>query len=258
MNKSTRHNNKTPDFLSEADVAKLFKACKSAEERFLIAVLFDTGARATEFHNIRFEDIHIPDGNANFVKVTLKEEYSKTKGRTISLYWKHSLEAVSDYVRERRVQRVRSVDPVFKKTYMAARLFLHRLGKKILGRSIHYHLFRHSSATHYASKMNRQQLCIRYGWTFSSDMPDIYISRAGVDSKELDESFSGTEIRNLQQKLQKTREDEGLKESRIEELEEQLAEIQQTIKRLLLLVDKEAVQERRGSARSAPSSQASI
>ena len=37
---------KTPDYLPEADIEKLFKGCKNNEERFVIAVLFDSGARA--------------------------------------------------------------------------------------------------------------------------------------------------------------------------------------------------------------------
>src|ERR1051325_3153231 len=82
----TRSRPKTPDFLSEADVEKLHRHCRSPSQRFLIAVLFDTGARAEEFHNIRFEDIYLPEGKENFVKIVLKEEYSKTLGRTIALY----------------------------------------------------------------------------------------------------------------------------------------------------------------------------
>src|SRR2546427_4161532 len=178
----TRDISKTPDFLKVAEIEKLYKSCKSAEERFLIAVLFDSGARAGEFHNIRYEDIRLPEEASNHVKLTLKEEYSKTKGRTISLYWEHSLGAVRDYLHQRQSEGIRSTDPVFDNTYTAARLFLNRLGKKVLGRSIHFHLFRHSSATYFANKMNRQQLCIRYGWAFSSRMPDVYISRAGVDT----------------------------------------------------------------------------
>src|SRR5437667_1834027 len=84
----TRHIAKTPDYLNEKEVEKLYKTCKSARERFLIAVLFDSGARAGEFQNIRFEDIQLPEGAKNHVRLTLKEEYSKTKGRAISPYWK--------------------------------------------------------------------------------------------------------------------------------------------------------------------------
>ena len=199
----TRYKEKTPDFLSEQELSKLYKACRTPEQRFLIAVLFDSGARAEEFHNIRYEDVHLPEGKDNFAKITLKEEYSKTKGRTISLYWKHSLEAIQEYLRERIEQGVKPKDPIFTLNYDAARRFLHRLGNSILNKSIHYHLFRHSSATYYATKINRQQLCYRYGWKFSSDMPDVYISRSGMENKEIDDRFTSTEIGALQEKVAK-------------------------------------------------------
>ena len=197
----TRRINKTPEYLKESEVEKLYKACKNAKERFLLAVLFDSGARAEEFLNVRFEDLEIPKDNASFCRLTLKEEYSKTSGRVISLYWKYTLEAVRDYMKEREYSGIKSNDPIFEGTYDSARFFLMRLGKRILNKSIHFHLFRHSSATYYASKLNRQEVCYRYGWKFSSNMPDIYISRAGMESKELDEKFAATEIEVLQKKL---------------------------------------------------------
>lgn len=199
----TRPPVKTPDFLKEEEIELLYRSCRNARERYLIAVIFDSGARAEEFLNIRYEDIFIPDNATNFVKLALKEEYSKTKGRTISLYWKHSLEAVRDYLRERRQDGIKSTEQVFNGSYDQARLFLRRLGLKILKKPLHFHLFRHSSATYYASRLNRQQLCIRYGWAFSSDMPDVYISRAGMDDKDLDDKFSGTEITKMKDELEK-------------------------------------------------------
>ena len=199
----TRETMKTPDFLKEAEIERLYKSCRKAEQRFLIAVLFDTGARAEEFHNIRYEDIHLPEGEENYVKITLKEEYSKTKGRTVSLYWKYSIEAVRDYLFERIQQGIKSSDPVYNNNYDASRRWLHRLGKDTLDKAIHYHLFRHSSATYYATKLNRQELCYRYGWKFSSNMPDVYISRAGMESKELDEKFNSTEMSELKERLVK-------------------------------------------------------
>jgi integrase len=232
----TRDIKKTPDFLKEAQVEKLLKACKSADERYLIAVLFDAGARATEFHNIRYEDIELTEGQENFVRLSLKQEYSKTKGRTISLYWKHSREAVRDFLKEREMEGITAVEPVFNKTYAAARLFLHRLGKKVLGRAIHYHLFRHSSATYYADKMNRQQLCIRYGWTFSSNMPDIYIARAGVDTKDLDQKFTSTTLEELRRKLERKEEDERIKTDRIRLLESEVGTMRDNFQLLVQLL----------------------
>lgn len=192
----------TIDYLKEEEMQKLYRACKNAEERFMISVLFDSGARAEEFHNIRKEDIEMPKGDG-YVKLTLKEEYSKTKGRTISLYWNKTFEAVNDYLKGRIAEGIGAKDQIFGKNYKASRKFLERLGKKVLGRSIHYHLFRHSSATYYADKLNRQQLCVRYGWRFRSPMPDRYISRIGVQDKELDEKFKGVEVKELKIQLDK-------------------------------------------------------
>ena len=163
----TRHRPKTPDFLQEAEVERLYRHSRKAEQRFLMAVLFDSGARAEEFHNIRFEDIYLPQAKENFVRIALKQEYSKTLGRTIALYWKFSLEAVKEYLAERIAEGIKPTEPVFRGNYAATRKFLQRLGRRVLKRPVHYHLFRHSSTTHYATKLNRQELCYRYGWKFS-------------------------------------------------------------------------------------------
>ncbi len=195
---------KTPSYLSEVEVDKLYKSCSTARNRFVIAVLFDTGARAEEFCNIRLEDVQIPTGSDNFVKIALKEEYSKTKGRTISLYWKYSLEAIRDFLEERRKAGASLSEPLFNDSYEALRGILKRLGTKVLGKSLHAHLFRHSSATYYAVKLNRYELCYRFGWAFSSNMPDVYISRAGMESRPLDEKFKATELEELRLRLQKT------------------------------------------------------
>ncbi|HJX49878.1 MAG TPA: site-specific integrase [Candidatus Nanoarchaeia archaeon] len=214
---------KTPDYLSEEEITQLYKGCKNNSERFLIAVLFDVGCRAEEFHNIRYEDIQLPTKDENFVKITLKEEYSKTTGRVVSLFWKNSLEAVKDFIKERERDGVKSNEPIFNNNYDNTSQFIKRLGKKILNKSIHYHLFRHSSATYYASKLNRQQLCYRYGWRFSSTMPDIYISRSGMENKELDEKFTNTKIEDLKLELEKEKQQKNIE---FEEMKKQMADIE--------------------------------
>lgn len=218
----TRRQAKTPDYLKEEEIAKLYKNCNSNKHRYLIAVLFDAGARASEFFNIRYEDIQLPSDKDNFVKLTLKEEYSKTKGRVISLYWKNSYEAIRDYVEERKAEGIKSNEPIFKETYDGARFFLLRLSKKILKRSLYFHLFRHSSATYYANKMNRQELCYRYGWGFSSRMPDVYISRAGMENSGLDEKFEQTELGELKSKFERQEQENKLIKERQERLEAEL------------------------------------
>jgi site-specific recombinase XerD len=216
----THDQTRTPEFLTEAEIERLYRGCSKPEQRFLIAALFDSGARAEEFHNLRMEDVFLPEGRDNFVRLALKEEYSKTLGRTIALYWKYSLEAVQEYLRERRQQGAQPGDPVFVTKYPAAKKFLRRLGQRVLQRNLHHHLFRHSSATYYATKLNRQELCYRYGWKFSSNMPDIYISRAGMETKQLDEKFTQTELSEVKADLTQLEQAAKIKDDRIRQLEQ--------------------------------------
>lgn len=89
--------------------------------------------------------------------------------------------------------------------------------------------FRHSSATYYASKLNRQQLCIRYGWAISSRMPDTYFTRSGVDMEELDKKFTGTEVEVLKGLLARMEQETQLKAERILHLEQDIATLQQNL-----------------------------
>lgn len=225
----TRDQPKTPEFLSESEIECLYKACGKPEHKFLIAVLFDTGARAQEFHNIRMEDVFLSEGRENYVRIALKEEYSKTLGRTIALYWKDSPAAVKDFILQRKMMGAKSGDPVFNISYLTAKKFLRRLGQRVLQRNVHYHLFRHSSATYYAAKLNRQELCYRYGWKFSSPMPDIYISRSGMESKQLDEKFTQTELGVLRENLTKLDQAYRIKEDQMKRMEETIGRMQADI-----------------------------
>jgi len=191
---------KDVEYLTEEEIEKLFRACKTNAERYLIAVLFDSGARASEFINIRFEDWEEPTQQFPYYKVRLKEEYSKTKGRSIGLYWKHSTDAVRDYLAELDNSDLK--EPVYQKTYDSIRIFLTRMGKRVLEKRTHFHKFRKSSASYYATKLkSRQQLCYRYGWSFSSSVPDVYISR-NQGEEEVKNEMVNTSMQKLEKQNQ--------------------------------------------------------
>jgi hypothetical protein len=132
---------------------------------------------------------------------------------------------VKDYLNERLAAGLQPKDPVYCGTYDAMRMFLARLGRSVLGRHVHPHLLRHTSATYYANKLNRQELCYRFGWRFSSDMPDVYIPRAGMETRELDEKFNQTELSTLKDDLSRLSRDNHLKDERIQNLEQSIADL---------------------------------
>lgn len=190
-----RRKKRTPDTLTEKEIEVLLNNCKNVEQRFMICGLFDSGARIEEFLNIRVEDISEPTDNFPYYKINFKAEYSKTQGRDIGMYWKHSTSAIKDFLKT--IDKSNPKAQLIAKTYNASRLFVSRFGKKVLGKRITHHLFRKSSATYFADKLNRQQLCIRYGWDFSSKMPDTYIKRAGVEEGKVKEVILNTDLTEL-------------------------------------------------------------
>src|SRR3989338_5474890 len=154
----TTYKSKTPEYLSEEEIISLLDGCKNDTERFIVCVLFDC-----------------------------KEEYSKTKGRKIGMYWLKSETVIRKYLKG--LKSTKKDEQLFSGSYDNTRKFLKRLGWRVLNRNVHPHLFRHASATYYASRLNRQELCIRYAWSFTSSMPDLYIARAGLDQRKIMETF---------------------------------------------------------------------
>ncbi len=143
----------------------------------------------------------MPDKDNPYIRLTLKEEYSKTKGRTISLYWKHAAKTIQEFLELRIDEGIQSNEQVLKASYGGIRKFLNRIGDKVLKKRVHAHLFRKSAATRMANKLNRQDLCIYFGWKFSSPCPDLYISRGNVEQRELDEKFKKSDMEDLKEEL---------------------------------------------------------
>ena len=136
---------------------------------------------------------------------------------------------MQEYLRERRQQGAQPGEPVFVTHYPAAKKFLRRLGLRVLKRKLHHHLFRHSSATYYATKLNLQELCYRCGWKFSSNMPDIYICRAGMETKQLDEKLTQTELSEVKSELIQLEQAGKIKDDRIRQLEQAMQTMRENL-----------------------------
>lgn len=157
-------------------VDRLIEYARTARDKAVIAVLFETGARAEEFLNIRMRNIE--RRNECYA---LRIEVSKTYPRTVMVY------RGERYLREWiRLQGDVSQDrPLFPIKYSTMRGMIVRLSERVLGKKATPHVLRHSCATWLASKgVGRYELCKWMGWTMSSDMPDRYIDRTGVVSEE--------------------------------------------------------------------------
>jgi len=210
-----------PDSFNLKDLDKLYNACSTDAQRFLIINLFSSGTRAEEFHNIRFSDVTLPKQNESFVKIRIRHGFSKTKGRTITMYHPQALKVARDYLELRK--GMNPEEPLLLMSYDTGRKWLKRLGQRVLKRNLYYHLFRSSCATWLATRMNRQQLCIFFGWKFNSPMPDIYISRSGLDMEEVSNNFQNTEIEELKNRLEKEEHEAKIRKEELEEMKKRVS-----------------------------------
>lgn len=214
----TRFKRKEIPALLEPDIKKLLSKCITLHQKTLIALLFDSGCRIEEFLNIRLADVIEVKGDVPYYRVTIREEYSKTKGRTISLLWKETTPILREWLEQHPSKDDLSI-PLFPSTYAGCRRVLYKVGKRALGKSVNPHLFRHGSATYYAGKgFDYFQLCKRYGWSIGSTVPHIYIDKAGIKEQELVEKFKTENLRDLEIELERLKEENKIKNEQFEEL----------------------------------------
>lgn len=219
--------------MTEDEIKLLLSKCNTPQQRLLICFLFDSGARIEEFLNIRMSDIIEVKDTIPYYKVTLREEFSKTNGRTIGLFWKPTTEAIRVYLDD-HINKNKLNEQFFPSTYPGVKKVLWKIGRRALGRSVNPHLFRHSSATFYAGQgFDYFQLCKRYGWSIGSRMPQKYIDRSGIKEKEVAKKFTDTHVKDLSEKLEaiekQRRIEREIVENRMKDFESELSSIKELL-----------------------------
>lgn len=178
--------------LSKEEILKL-ASVNNLRNQALILTLFDTGARSTEFLNIRINDIEkIEESDGFYFKIKLRDEFSKTKGRRISC--RICKDILDMYLKQRRKDIKSNDDVLFDVGYPAIRKILQRSRVKIgIKKRITPHVIRHSSATYFASILkNPIQLQYRFGWSLA----DSKMAHRYIDANEIMEEESSKVIKH--------------------------------------------------------------
>lgn len=188
--------------ISYEELQKMAGLAPNVRTKFIVKVLFDSGARIEEFLNMRIDDLWWDDELKCYV---VRIRISKTKPRTISLplstkeineYFDY-LKASDEYSPERPLVTLR---------YDAVRMLIGRLSKRVLNKAMSPHDFRHASATYYARKLSYFPFCYRYGWTFNSSQPRRYIDRNGLQERDTAKIIHNDEIGKFKDESQQLKE----------------------------------------------------
>jgi site-specific recombinase XerD len=142
-----------PDPFTDAEVARLYKACNTTgwlglRSRAILSVLLDTGIRASEFCGLRIADVDLMNG-----EIVVRPQTSKTRrGRTIALGRYAKRDAGQWWARKRSQWEPRPEAPFFcgrdEQPFHPRSLhpLLLRLGARAGVPDTHPHRFRHTAA----------------------------------------------------------------------------------------------------------------
>ena len=100
--------------------------------------------------------------------------------------------------------------------------------------------------------MNRYQLCAKYGWTFSSNMPDRYIERKGIIFDQIAEKGDTDQVAKLQKENRQLME-------KVEKLDGEYKKVREALEFIMPIVEcmdteelKKKIFEKRGKELSVP------
>jgi len=101
--------------------------------------------------------------------------------------------------------------------------------------NITVHMIRHTSATFWAPKLDRTTFCKRFGWSYSSGMPDRYIDFSKINENKIIDAVKIERYSEVQKELEEQKvQNMNLKES-FKRQEQEFKEL----KKLLLAIAEE-------------------
>jgi len=157
----------------------------------LVWVAWDSGFREGELINCRLKDIEKTEDGIYYITC----RHSKTKPRTVSL--PYSSELLDRWLKEfdgKREDQLWNTSRVM--FYKTVKLY----GKKAHNQNITVHMLRHTSASFWASRLDRASFCKRFGWSYSSNTPDRYIDFAKVTEKKVVDIAKAEQYGDLKRK----------------------------------------------------------
>lgn len=197
----------TPD-----ELRLMVEAAPDTQTKALLAALYDSGARASEFCSLRIGNVVFDDYGAI---LALPKDASdlKTGARRIRVI------TSTPYLRawiNAHPHAKKPTAPLWlamaNRNGTADRLRAHSLGYVVdraakragLAKEVYPHLFRHSRAT-LAAKEGWPESVMRahFGWSRSSDMPSRYIHLAGKDADDFILAAAGVKAKNKAETLEK-------------------------------------------------------
>lgn len=176
-------------------VWKIIELIPEVRRKALIWVAFDSGFREGELINCRIKDLEKGEDGTFYLTC----RHSKTKPRSVSL--PISSELLGRWL-EQHPERNNREAQLWQTTRKGFDTTCKRYGEKAHKINVHPHMLRHTSATYWAQRLDRPNLCKRFGWSYTSNVPDRYIDMAKISEKIAIQAVKGEQIGELSRQFE--------------------------------------------------------
>lgn len=169
------------DLVSENEVKQMIEAADHPRNKALIAVTYESAARAQEILDLRRKDITFEPTHARIRVV------GKTGERIIPIVWSASyLQQWLNYCRDLNPDEGIWQGKYGPISYHRFRQILMQISEEALGRYVNPHLLRHSRATYLVKhpQVSEAVICELAGWVQGTSMMKRYIHLAGKDVED--------------------------------------------------------------------------
>ena len=183
----TNHNGnsgKLPqDLLTKEDVEAQIEACHNPRDKALVAILWETGARIGELIDVTVGDV---EDRKHGKKITID---GKTGSRRLPLV--ESVPYLNKWLNEHpnpekdaplwcKIQQGGPDDQLGYR-YIREKILKKTMERAEVDKPSNPHHYRHSRASHLATRMTEAELCEWFGWVQGSDVPAKYVHLSGRD-----------------------------------------------------------------------------
>lgn len=203
----------------------------STDYRALMWLMYDTGMRVTEAYSVRVRDF-----SADYTRLTIRKEYSKTFGRTINL--KLCSELIKEFVSNHSLN---PNDYIFIKKPAAFNKYLKTLSENTFGNALSLarkpynkmglYDIRHNASCYWLQRYpTRQGLMYRMGWS-REKMVMYYSEFLGLSDQIDDEDMvTGEEKTKYEKRIEILERDREKTNEMVRELMRQVTELQISLK----------------------------
>jgi len=165
------------------DVDRLIREAQSLRDRLLIELLHETGARRGEISGLRIKDVQFDE----FGAILWLNGKTGTRRRRVYASVPDLRRYLNDHPRRSDPEAVLFLrwdgQPFSERTLYVV---IRNLSRRVLGRPLHPHQFRHTRATEDCRYFTDREMMMLFGWK-KSDMVGVYshLSMRDVEDKDL-------------------------------------------------------------------------